>query len=67
LFLGADSQTGSKLGERYGGIYRGKEALQDAVKKSAKMSKTAEILRVEKKPLAPPSGQIGNKLGERPT
>ena len=66
-FLGADPQTGCKMGERYGGICSAHVDLQDAVKKYAKMSRTTEILRVEKKPLAPPSGQTGNKLGEGPT
>jgi len=55
--FGADPQTGSGNGEVYGGICSGQGALQDGVKKSEKMSKTAEILRVEEKHLAPPSGQ----------
>ena len=64
---GADPQTGRKMGEGYGGICSAHGDLQGAVKKSAKMSRTTEILRVEKKTLAPPSVQTGNKLGEGPT
>jgi len=61
--LGADPQTGSAKCAEHGGICSARGDLQYGVKKYAKMSKTAEILRVEKKHLAPPSGQTGNKLG----